>query len=333
MKKSLMITAFTVCTLIPRVEACTLAFWNDNKEAKSVARSMDLFTSDKPKLVVYPRSMERQGGTGKDTLKWTSKYGSVSITAFGTDAVSDGINEHGLSAHLLYLDKSEYEKGADKRPTLSNALWAQYMLDNFKTVKEAVESMDKYRIVATRVSGRKWPIHLSLQDPSGDSAIIEFIDGKMTIHQGKQYKVMTNEPAYALQLDNLKRYKMFGGDLAMPGDVDSISRFVRASSYLKTLPKPKNYTEAIAGINSVIKTAQVPFGAEDTSGNKTIDAWPTRWITLSDLTNKVYYFSSTQAPNIIWVELKNLKFTAGSPVLTLDPTQVKLIGEVSKQLV
>jgi len=143
---------------------------------------------------------------------------------------------------------------------------------------------------------------------------------------------MTNEPAYDLQLANLKRYKLFGGDLAMPGDVDPLSRFVRASSYLKTLPKPKSYVEAIAGINSVIKTTMVPFGAEDTSGNETADSWATRWITLSDLTNKIYYFSSTQAPNIVWIDFKNIKFTQGSPVLSIDPTGIDLIGEVSGKL-
>lgn len=329
MKKSLILSTLVFCSLAPFAQACSLAFWNDNKEAKTVARTMDLYVSDQPKMVVYPRGMERLGTSDKDALKWTSKYGSVVITAFGSDAASDGINEAGFNAHMLYLDKSEYEKAGDQRPTLGNALWAQYMLDNFKTVKEAVDSMKNFRITETKVHGRVWPIHLAIEDASGDSAIIEFIDGKMTIHHGKQYQVMTNEPAYQIQLDNLKRYKLFGGNLAMPGDVDPLSRFVRASSYLKTLPKPKNYIEAIAGINSVIKTTQVPFGAENTSGNEATDSWPTRWSSLSDLTHKIYYFSWTQAPNIVWVELDHLKFEKGSPVLSLDPTQIELIGEIS----
>jgi choloylglycine hydrolase len=57
--------------------ACSLVFWNDNNVAKVSARSMDLFTSDIPKLFVMPAGMERQGQTGKNTLKWTSQYGSV----------------------------------------------------------------------------------------------------------------------------------------------------------------------------------------------------------------------------------------------------------------
>lgn len=331
MQKQILASALSIVFFAQASQACTVAFWNNNAKAKTVARSMDLYTSDQPTLIIYPKGLERSGDAGDSSLKWTSQYGSVALTAFHSNAVTDGMNEHGLSAHLLYLDSSDYNKKDDGRPTLSNVLWAQYMLDNFKTVKEALASMETYRVVPTKIHHREWPIHISLEDPSGDSAIIEFIDGKAVVHHGKQFNVMTNEPAYNIQLANLKKYKLFGGDLAMPGDADPMSRFVRASSYLKTLPKPKDYMEAIAGINSVIKTVMVPFGAEDTSGNKTTDSWATRWITLSDLTNKIYYFSSTQAPNIVWVDFKNIKFTEGTPVMMLDPTGVNLVGEVSEK--
>lgn len=331
-KKILWAVSLTSLSLAPATYACSLAFWNNNGQTKAVARSMDLYISDMPMLEVRPKGLEQNGHSGNDSLKWVSKYGSVVITAFNGPAVSDGMNEAGLSAHLLYLDTSEYEKSPDKRATISNAMWAQYMLDNFKTVDEAVKSMSEFRVVATKVQGREWPIHLALEDVTGDSAIIEFIDGKAVIHHGKQYTVMTNEPAYDIQLNNLKRYKLFGGNLSMPGDVDPLSRFVRASSYLKTLPKPNNYIDAMAGIASVIRTTMVPFGAEDTSGSETQDSWPTRWFTLSDLSNKVYYFSSTTTPNIIWIDFKNLKFDKGLSVIALDPTQTDLIGEVSSKL-
>jgi hypothetical protein len=38
---------------------------------------------------------------------------------------------------------------------------------------------------------------------------------------------------------------LFGGTLPIPGDIDSASRFARAASFLKTLPEPKDYREAI----------------------------------------------------------------------------------------
>ncbi|KTD16389.1 linear amide C-N hydrolase [Legionella jordanis] len=312
-------------------QSCTTVFWNNNPQAKVVARSVDLFTPDLPKIKVFPRGVERHGEAGKNSLGWKSKYGSVVVTEFNSSAVSDGINEHGLAAHLLYLTGSTYEKRNVSVPALSNTLWAQYILDNFKTVNEAVSAIDQFQIVETVVFNQKWPLHLNIQDPTGDAAVIEFIDGKKKIYHGPQYTIMTNEPAYAIQLENLKRYKAFGGALSLPGDSDPLSRFVRVATYLKTLPTPKNIKDTVAGVLSVIRTAMVPFGAIDTSGNKTEDAWPTRWVSVADLTKKTYYFSSTTTPSVIWLDLKSLDFE-GKTILSLDPNDTRLVGDVKQQL-
>lgn len=312
--------------------ACTTAFWNNNSQAKVVARTVDLFIPDTPKIIVYPRGTQRNGETDQNPLKWVSKYGNVVVSEFNSPAVSDGINEQGLSAHLLYLTESNYEKRKNNVPSLSNIMWAQYILDNYKTVDEVIRATDDYQLVPTVVHGQTWPLHLSIQDATGDAAVIEFIDGKKIVYHGRQYTTMTNEPAYNIQLSNLKRYQLFGGKLPLPGDSDPLSRFVRTATYLKTLPAPVDLRETIAGIFSVIRAAMVPFGAEDTSGNKTVDAWATRWASVADLTNKVYYFNSTTTPNIIWVELKKLDFSVGAAVLTLDPNQLDLTGDVTKTL-
>jgi penicillin V acylase-like amidase (Ntn superfamily) len=314
-----------------QVRACSNVFWNTNNQAKVVARSFDLFTSDNPKMLVMPRGITRNGMVDKNSVTWTSKYGSVVINTFDSPTISDGMNEAGLSAHLLYLHDTQYEKRDSNRPAISNLIWAQYFIDNYKTVSEAVKDTGKFQVVATTLKGRTWPIHLVLEDKTGDSATIEYINQKMVIHHGHQFTVTTNEPSYDQQLNNLKRYKLFGGNLSMPGDIDSMSRFVRASSYLKTLPDPANYLQAIASIFSVIRTTMVPFGAADTSGGISVDTWPTRWITVSDLTNKIYYFSSTTAPNTIWVDLKSLNFSPHASQLILDVTSTKLGGDISKE--
>ncbi|HEY5206095.1 MAG TPA: linear amide C-N hydrolase [Roseiarcus sp.] len=36
--------------------------------------------------------------------------------------------------------------------------------------------------------------HLALADASGDSAIFEYISGKLVIHHDRKYTVMTNSP-------------------------------------------------------------------------------------------------------------------------------------------
>jgi choloylglycine hydrolase len=312
--------------------SCTTVFWNNNSQAKVVARSVDLYAPDMPKIVVYPRGIERNGEGGENSLKWKSKYGSVVVSEFNTSAVSDGINERGLAVHLLYLTGSSYEKLNKDVPSLSNTLWAQYLLDNYQTVDEVVKSSNRFQIVETVVFNQKWPLHLSIQDPTGDAAVIEFIDGKKMVYHGPQFTVMTNEPAYNIQLANLKRYKSFGGNLPLPGDSDPLSRFVRVATYLKTLPAPKEVRDAVAGVLSVMRTAMVPFGAVDTSGNKTVDAWPTRWVSVADLTYKTYYFSTTTTPNIIWLDLEKLNFSEGQPILSINPDNINLAGNMQQYL-
>lgn len=72
-----------------------------------------------------------------------SKYGSVIASGYDI-ATTDGVNEKGLNANLLWLAESDYPNALaiGEKPTLAISLWAQYMLDNFATVAEAVEFLE-----------------------------------------------------------------------------------------------------------------------------------------------------------------------------------------------
>ncbi|MBS0521289.1 MAG: linear amide C-N hydrolase [Proteobacteria bacterium] len=313
----------------PIAEACSLVLWNTNGQAVLAARTWDLYVDEKPRLVYLPRGIARRGGSEANAAAWTSKYASAVLTAFDAGS-GDGMNEAGLAAHILYLHGTAYEP-ADTRPGVSNLQWGQYALDNYATVAEALEGLKKVRIVSTKALGREWPVHLALEDASGDSAVLEFIDGRLVVHHGKDVTVMTNEPSLDEQLANLKRYKLFGGSLSMPGDIDPKSRFVRAASYLKTLPKPADIREAVGHLAGVISNVAVPFGAVDTSGGESTDTWPTRWATIVDLTHRVYYVMPVNSPNVYWVDFARLD-PASAQILAVDAYDITLNGEVSAQL-
>jgi choloylglycine hydrolase len=111
-----------------------------------------------------------------------------------------------------------------------------------------------------------------------------------------------------------------------------MSRFVRASSYLKTLPPPKDVAGAVAGVYGVARTVGVPFGAEDTSSSVTTDTWPTLWFAVADLTNRVYYFHATRSPSTFWVDLTELPLGEGAPVREVDAYDPTLAGDVTARL-
>jgi choloylglycine hydrolase len=91
--------------------ACVRIFWNTNKLAKVIWRTLDLSISDKARLVFYPRGIKRDGRAEEPSARWSSKQASLVVTAFGAGA-SDGMNERGLAAHALYLHDTKYEPGA-----------------------------------------------------------------------------------------------------------------------------------------------------------------------------------------------------------------------------
>lgn len=59
-------------------------------------------------------------------MRWTSKYGSIVASSWDI-GVSDGMNEKGLNANMLWLNNSKYppfEKDG-KTTGLAISLWAQ----------------------------------------------------------------------------------------------------------------------------------------------------------------------------------------------------------------
>lgn len=140
---------------------------------------------------------------------------------------------------------------------------------------------------------------------------------------------MANDPTFDQQLEQLKQYQSFGGDKPLPGTTQSADRFIRAAYYQKSLPTPFSSRETIAGVLSIARNVSQPFGIPDPF---TPNISTTRWRTVSDLTNKVYYFESMTSPNIIWVHLDKLDFAKGAPVKKLDMVnEPDRVGDVSAQ--
>jgi len=73
----------------------------------------------------------------------------------------------------------------------------------------------------------------------------------------------------------------------------------------------------VAGVFSVMRNVSVPLGIT-TPDQPNIAS--TRWRTVSDQKNRVYYFESTLSPDIFWVSFDKLDFSAGAPVRKLTLT-------------
>ncbi|WP_406641129.1 linear amide C-N hydrolase [Pectobacterium brasiliense] len=325
--------------------ACTRFVYKDvqNPDYPITARSMDWAEDTETNLWIFPRELKRSGAAGPHSLEWTSKYGSVIASAFDSNpnmaSTTDGVNEKGLAANVLWLAESEYPKAAPtaKKPGLSIAVWAQYVLDNFATVDEAVKALqeEKFTLVTKDLphQHRKATLHLSLSDSSGDSAIIEYIDGKQVIHHNKDYQVMTNSPTFDQQLTLNAYWDQIGGNVMLPGTNRAADRFVRASFYVKHVApnklipgvaeksKIEKDKADLATAFSIIRNASVPYGY---SLPDMPNISSTRWRTVIDHKSLQYFFESAVSPNIFWVDLKKINFAPrgnNASKLDLGPNQ------------
>jgi penicillin V acylase-like amidase (Ntn superfamily) len=262
--------------------------------------------------------VKRNGQAGPESIEWTSKYGSVVATGYDI-CTTDGLNEAGLAINLLWLAESEYPADTAGGPAVSIAIWGQYVLDNFASVAEAVSALTAtpLRVASLEVPGqeRLATLHLAMSDPSGDSAIVEYIGGQQVIHHGRQYQVMTNSPVFSKQLAITEYWDEIGGTVMLPGTNRAADRFVRASFYVNAIPKTDDPLLATASVFSVVRNASVPYGIM-TANEPNIST--TRWRTVIDHKARRYFFESALSPNTFWVELKNIDFAEGAPVLKLS---------------
>lgn len=325
----LAITAFALFAGAGPAFPCTRVLYNDVAGMVMAGRTMDWAESTMPKLWAMPRGMKREGGVPENPAKWTSKYGSMVTSVYDLGS-ADGFNEKGLAAHMLFLRAADFGPRDPAKPGVLAGLWAQYLLDNAATVAEAVDAMQKVQPVMQETHGFKSTVHLAVEDANGDSAIFEYVGGKLTVHHGRQYTVMTNDPPYDQQLEQLKRYDFSkpSATTPLPGNVNPIDRFVRATYFRNLLRKPANEREGAANLMSIVRNVSVPFDAPYVNDPR-FSVYNTEYRTLSDLSNGVYFWEYTRSPNVLWVMTKNFRFEPGSPVMRLDPTEVTLVGDVS----
>lgn len=323
MKHVKILTIFLGLSLVPLADACTRVVYKGTSGSKIVitARSMDWQEDPLSNLWAFPRGMQRSGVAGSNSLTWTSKYGSV-ITSGGMERLgdlitTDGMNEQGLVANLLYLAESDYGAVDEARPHLSISVWTQYILDNYATVTEAVAALqsEPFQVVAPLMpNGRRSTLHLSISDATGDSAILQYIGGKLVINHDPAYQVMTNSPIFSQQLAINQYWQDVGGSF-VPGTARAADRFARASMFIATIPPTADNKRALAITLSIIRSVSVPLDLPPFPGKPNISN--TFWRTVADHKNRVYYFESALSPNILWVPLGELDLRPGATVKKL----------------
>lgn len=328
---SLVLIACACCMGIEEANACTRVVYAGENGNVATGRTLDWRTPIPTELYIMPRGIARESYDSDNSMHWISKYGSVVSVGYGM-GVSEGLNEAGLAVNLLYLPGTIYTRENETRKTMSSSVWAQYMLDNFATVDEAVEQLrkDEFHIDAPAMpGGSATTIHMAMSDSTGNNAIIEYINGELSLHVGKQYKVLTNLPTYDSQLAVNAYWEEIGGTHMLPGTNRSSDRFVRASFYVSVLPVTLSHNDALAGVFGIIRNCSVPMGI---SFPDSPEISTTQWRSVSDQKDMVYYFEMTLSPAVVWVDLRKADLRKGAPqrklAITISDKNI-LVGDVT----
>lgn len=297
-------------------DACTRVVYECG-DMIATGRTMDWKEDPKSNIYIFPRGMERKGGLGENSISWTSKYGSIAVAGYDI-GICDGMNEEGLVANMLFLPESTYDRENDDRLIMGISIWTQYILDNFATVSEAVEqlSKDEFKLDAPELpNGSKSTLHMAVSDKSGDNAIIEYLDGNVTIYHNKDYRILTNSPAYNLQLAVNDYWKQIGGLNMLPGTNKSSDRFARGAFYVDAVVQSENDSIAVPSLMSVMRNVSVPYGIS-VPDNPHISS--TRWRVIADQKNLVYHFENVMPMFMFYIDLKNIDMSRGSGERVLE---------------
>ncbi|MGP1346826.1 MAG: linear amide C-N hydrolase [Phycisphaerales bacterium] len=312
----LLVAAAVAGPLAP-APACTRGVYLGLEGQTVTGRTMDWVEDMQSNMWVFPRGMRRDGGMGDRGFQWTSRYGSVIVSAYEA-GTTDGMNEKGLVANLLFLVETEYPPAeGDTRPPLPVSAWAQFVLDSFASVEEAVAALRDapFRsVMVVAPNGIEGQVHLCISDSTGDSAIFQYLNGELVIHHGKEHQVLTNSPEYDQQLALNRYWEEVGGTTFLPGTRRSADRFARARFYINAAKQSADAREAVAATMSVMRNVSVPLGIT-TPDQPNLSS--TIWRTVADQKNLVYYYDDSLSPELVWVDLKRIDFGVGSGVRKL----------------
>ncbi len=319
--------AFFLGLAVP-AQSCTYFFLKAQDGGVVSVRAQEFYNRLGAQLQMIPRGTHYivEAPKGIKGLQWKSKYGVVAVSVLGDkDVLCDAGNEKGLYITTLWADEEKYPKVNRGDSVVDIRHFVAWVAGNFATVDELKKGLSGVKLTGVSLedfnNGQTPPLHWPVTDAGGNSVVVEYVDGQLKIWDNRSNGVLTNEPNLGWHLDNLRCFycneekRSLGSDLkGLPGDYSSAGRFVRTSALKSLSDPPKDSEEALnLGIH-IINTVDIPYGPQ--VWNTQVQFTP--WHTLFDHKNLHFYYRTYENPNLRRIDLKQLDFSEGMPVRTVE---------------
>lgn len=215
-----------------------------------MGRTLDYEFSYGEEITVMPRNFPLSFRHGGGTDRHYAIIGMAHV-ADGYPMFYDAVNEKGLGmAGLNFAASARYSEPEDGKQNVAQFEFIPWVLSQFASLGQARSAIEKINLVGTTYDSR-YPaakMHWIIADKSG-AITVEPTEGGLKIYDNAP-SVLTNEPPFDMQLFNLNNYMRLSprqpensfsdaldlgtysrgmGGLGLPGDLSSMSRFVRAA--------------------------------------------------------------------------------------------------------
>lgn len=239
----------TILSLIPSFSFACSAFKYAKDDKVFVAKNFDWHTGI-GYLIKNSKDVEKCSYfnyNGRSTC-WTSTYGSVTFNQNGKEFPYGGINEAGLVVEMLWLNDAIYPEDLSEASQISELEWIQYQLDNYATVEQVLQNL--YFLQIDPITAR---LHYFVVDQTGNSAVIEFIEGVAVVSRNEgPVQVITNS-TNAVNSEFYNKNKSKLGDEYLPKNLDSRLRFCALENNLnkRSADKPFRSQDALSELSKV----------------------------------------------------------------------------------
>ena len=269
---------------------------------------------------------------------WQAKHGVIGMSAFDNPQwYADGMNNAGLSAHLLYMpDHATYYAPKGDGTDIGILDLIAFVLGTCSTVAEAKAAALSVNVVD--VNPKQIPIalplHLIVHDKDS-CAVVEFHpEGPKATDNPVQ--VATNSPYIDWHLTNVCNYLSLSPDnpaavtiggtkfapfaqgqgyRGIPGDGTSPSRFIRVLTEVRFAPQPESQQDAELQSIRVLHGFDIATGSvmePAVGGGLTQEL--TMWSIVANLTGNRYLYNTYDDPQWFVIDLATTDFTKSRSV-------------------
>ncbi len=286
-------------------------------------RNLDLDYSYNETITVMPRNFRIKFRHVKTPEK---RYAMIGMATVENDypLFYEATNEMGLSmAGLNFPDNADYKPYAAKKDNVTPFEFIPWILSQCATVEETRHLLSNINLLKEDFSEKfpLSPLHWMIADRDA-SLVVESVKGGLKVYDNPT-GVLTNNPSFDYQVFNLnnymgltcevpvnefsknlelKIYSMGMGAMGLPGDLSSMSRFVRAAFVLQNSVSGETESESISQFFHVLGAVAQQRGSVRTNNGK---YEITIYSSCCNTDKGIYYYTTYENSRICGINMFN----------------------------